>query len=85
MESITTYYLSTQYGLGLAESITYEVHGSLNHTLTHKTWRKPATNHEQQEYMKFHGQRMLLLLQVLQNLSHYGTHTNHIMHIPMLI
>ena len=33
-------YLSEKHGLGLAESITHEEQGSLNHTLSHKTWRQ---------------------------------------------
>ena len=39
LESITIY-LHMQYGLGLAENITYEVHWFLNRTLSCKTWRK---------------------------------------------
>ena len=39
LESITIY-PHMQYGLGLAENITYEVHWFLNCTLSCKTWRK---------------------------------------------
>ena len=39
LESITIY-PHMQYGLGLAENITYEVHWFLNRTLSRKTWRK---------------------------------------------
>ena len=39
LESITIY-PHMQYGLGLAENITYEVHWFLNRTLSCKTWRK---------------------------------------------